>query len=164
MSIPLRFGFIPAWAETLIEFLSSWAFIVTFWFILLFSHQVMANSSWLHGLQHARLPCTSSSPGVCPSSCKLHQWCHPTLSFSVTLFSSCFQSSPASGSFPVSQLFASGGQSTGASASASILPMNIQGWFSLGLLVWSPGQSKELSRVSSSTTAASVYVSMMSFN
>ena len=95
----------------------------------LFSHQVKSNSSPLHGLQHhARHPCPSPSPRVCQSSCPLHQWCHPIMSSSVTLFS-CLQSFPASGSFPISQLFLSGGQSIGASASASILPLNTQGWF-----------------------------------
>ena len=88
-----------------------------------------------HGLQQARPPCPSQSPRVCPSSCPLNQWCHPTISSSVTLFSFCPQSFPAVGFFffSVSQLFTSGGQSFGASASASVLPMNIQGWFLLGL-------------------------------
>ena len=87
---------------------------------------------WPHGLQHARLPCPSLSPRVCPNSCPLSQRCHPVISFSLTHFSSCPQSFPASGSFPVSQLFASGGQSIGASASASVLSMTIQYWFFLG--------------------------------
>ena len=86
---------------------------------------------WPHGLQHARLLCPSLFPGVCSGSCPLSRWCHSTTSSSVTLFSSCPQSFPASGSFPVSWLFVSGGQSTG--ASASVLPMNIQGWFPLRL-------------------------------
>ena len=86
-----------------------------------------------HGLQHARLPCPSPSPGVCSNSCPLNWWCHPSISSSVGPFSSCLQSFPASGSFPVSQLFIPGGQSIGSSASASVLPMNIQGWFPLGL-------------------------------
>ena len=88
---------------------------------------------WLCGPQHARLPCPSLSAGVCSKSCPLSQWCHPTISSSVSSFSSCPQSFPASGSFPISQLFASGGQSIGASASATDLPMNIQGWFPLVL-------------------------------
>ena len=83
--------------------------------------------------QHARLCCPSLSPRVCSNPCPLSQWCHPTASSSVTLFSSCLPSFPASGSFPMSWLFAWGGQSVGASASASVLPVNIQGWFSLGL-------------------------------
>ena len=107
----------------------------------LFSCQVMSYS-----LQHPRLPCPSLSPRICPSSCSLNQWCHPTISSSVALFS-CLQSFPASRSFPVSQLFASGGQSIGASASASVLPMNIQGWFPLGLTDLISLLSKGLSKV-----------------
>ena len=111
----------------------------------------MSNSLQPHGLQHASLPCPSLSPGVCSNSCPLSRWCHPTISSSVTPFSSCPQCFPASGSFPMSQLFAWGGHSIGASASASVLPMNIQGWFPLGftgLILLSKG----LSRVFSSTT------------
>ena len=85
-----------------------------------------------HGWQHSRLPCPSLFPGVCSNSRPLSWWCHPTISFSVPLFSSCPQSFPASRYFPMSQLFASGGQSTGASASASVLPVNTRGWFPLG--------------------------------
>ena len=85
------------------------------------------------GLQHTRLPCPLLSPGVCLYSCPLSQWCHPTISASIDPFSSCPQSFPASGSFPVSQLFLSGGQMTGVSASASVLSVNIQSWFPLGL-------------------------------
>ena len=99
---------------------------------------VVPDSMQLHGLQHTRLPCPSLSPGACSNSHPLSWWCHPTISSSVTSFSSCPQSFLASGSFPVSWLFASGGQSTGASASASVLPMNIQSWFPLGLTVCSP--------------------------
>ena len=102
--------------------------------------------------QHTRLPCPSLSPGVCSNSCPLSQWCHPTISSSATCFSSCPQSFPASGSFPVSQLFASGGQSIGAWSLASVLPMNIQDWFSLGLTGLISLQSKGLSRVFYSTT------------
>ena len=87
----------------------------------------------IHGLHHARLPCPSPSPGDCSSSYSCNQWCHPTISSSVTLFSSCSQSFPASWSFPVSQLFTSNGQNIGSSASASVLSMNIQDWFSLRL-------------------------------
>ena len=90
-----------------------------------FSHSVMSNSLRPHGLQHARLPCPSPTPGTCSNSCPLSQWCHPTISCSVIPFSSCLQSFPASGSFPMSQFFASGGQSIGVSASVSVLPMNI---------------------------------------
>ena len=96
-------------------------------FLLLFSCQVMSHSLQPHGLQHARPPCPSSCPRVCPSSCPLNWWCHSTVSSSVTPFSSCPQSFPASGSFPTSLLFASGGQSIG--ASASVLVINIQDWF-----------------------------------
>ena len=100
--------------------------------LLLFSHSVMSNSLWPHGLQYARLPCPSPAPGVCSDSCPLSRWCHPTISTSV-IPSSCLQSFPASGSFPMTWLFASSGQSIGASASASVLLMNVQGWFPLGL-------------------------------
>ena len=102
------------------------------WLLLLFSHWVMSNSLWPHELQHTRFPCPSLSPRVCSNSCPLSQWYHPTISSSVTPFSSCPQSSPASVSFPVNQLFTPGGQSIGATASAWVLPMNIQGWFPLG--------------------------------
>ena len=116
------------------------AMILVFWMLSFkpafslssFSCSVMANSLWPHGLQHRRLPCPSLSPGVCSSSYPLSQWCHPTISSSVIPFSSCLQSFPASGSFPVSQFLASGGQSIGVSALASVLPMNIQDWFPLG--------------------------------
>ena len=101
--------------------------------LLLFSCQVMSDFLRPHGLQQARLPCPSLSPWVCSSSCPLSQWCHPTISSSVVPFSSCLQSFPKSGSFPMSWLTASGGQSIGVSALASVLPMNIQDWFSLGL-------------------------------
>ena len=110
---------------------------------------------WLfvtHGLQHARPPCPSPTPGVYTNSCLLSRWCHPTISSSVVPFSSCSQSFPASGSLQMSQFFASGGQSIGASASASVLPMNIQDWFPLEWTGWISLQSKGLSRVFSSTT------------
>ena len=106
---------------------------------------------WPHGPQHARLPCLSPTLGACSNSCPSSWWCHPTLSSSAVPFS-CLQSSPASESFPMSQFFASGGQSIGASASASVLPMNIQGWFPLGLTSLISLQSKGLSRVFSNTT------------
>ena len=102
--------------------------------LLLLSHKVVSDSLRPHGLQHTRLPCHSQSSRVCSNSCPLTQWCHPTISSSVTLFSSCPQSFPASGSFPMSQLFTSGDQNIG--ASASIFPMNIQGWFPLWLTGW----------------------------
>ena len=106
---------------------------------------------WPHGLQHTRLPCPSLSPGVCSNSCPLSQWCYLTISFSAALFSSCPQSFPASGSFPMIWLFTSGGQNIGASASTSVLLMNIQDWFPLGLTGLITLQSKGLSRVFSST-------------
>ena len=117
-----------------------------------FSCSVMSNSLWPHGLQHARLPCPSPTPGACSNSCPLSQWCHPTTSSSVILFSFCPQSFPASGSFPVSQLFAWGGQSVGVSASSSVLPMNTQDWSPLGWTGWISLQSKGLLRVFSNTT------------
>ena len=104
---------------------------------------------WLH---HTRPSCPSPSPRVCPSSCPLNWWCHPTISSSATSFFSCLQSFPASGSFPMSQLFSSDGHSIGASASASVLSMNIQDWFPLGWTGWISLLSKGLSRVFSSTT------------
>ena len=100
-----------------------------------------------HGLQHARLPCPSPTPGTCSNSCPTSRWCHPTISSSLVPFSSCPQSLPASESFPMSQLFAWGGRSTGVSASASVLPMNIQDWFPLGWTGLISLQSKGLSRV-----------------
>ena len=116
------------------------------------SHSVMSKSLRLHGLQHAKLPCPPPIPGACTNSCPLSRWCHPTISFSVIPFSSCLQSIPASGSFPMSQFFTSGGQSIGASVSAAVFPMNIQGWFSLGLNGLISLQSKGLSTVFSNTT------------
>ena len=97
-----------------------------FWFPVQFSHSVMSDSRWPHWPQHTRLPCPSPTPRACSNSCPLSQWCHPTISSSVVPFSSCFQPLPSSGSFPVSQLFASGGQSVRAPASAPVLPINIQ--------------------------------------
>ena len=117
-----------------------------------FSHSVVSDSLWHHGLQNTRLPCPSPTPGACTISSPSSQWCHPTIASSVVPFSSCLQSFPASGSFPMSQFFASGGQSIGISASASVLPMNIQDWFSLGQTGWISLQSKGLSRVFSNTT------------
>ena len=98
----------------------------------------MSDSLQPHELQHARPPCPSPTPGVHPNPCPLSQWCHPTISSSVVPFSPCLQSFQASGSFPMSQFFASGGQSIRASVSASVLPMNIRDWFPLQLTVWFP--------------------------
>ena len=120
--------------------------------LLLFSHSVVFDSLQPHGLQHARLPCPSPSPRACSNLCPLSWWCHPTISSSVIPFSSCLQSFPASGSFLMSWLFASGGQSIGASASPSVLPMNIQDWFPLGLTDLISLQAEGLSRVFSNTT------------
>ena len=120
--------------------------------LLWFNCSDVSNSLQSHGLQHARPPCPSPSPGTCSSSCPSSRWCHPTISSSVVPFSSCLQSFPASGSFPMSQFFTSGGQSTGILASASVLPKNIQDWFPLGWTDWISLQSKALSRVFSNTT------------
>ena len=117
-----------------------------------FSHTVVSDFLWPHGLQHARLPCPSPTPGVYSKSCPLSRWCHPTISSSVVPFSSHLQSFPASGSFPKSQFFTSGGQNIGVSASKSVLQMNIQDWFPLGWTGWISLQSKGLSRVFSNTT------------
>ena len=97
-----------------------------------FSHSVVSDSLPPHGLQYDRLPCPSPTPGAYSNSCPSCPWCHPTISSSVVRSSSCLQSFPALGSFPMSQFFTSGGQSIGVSASASVLPMNIQDWFPLG--------------------------------
>ena len=117
-----------------------------------FSHSVMSVSLRPHEPQHARPPCPSPTPGVYPNSCPLSQWCHPTISSSVIPFSSCLQSFPASGSFQMSQPFASGGQSIGVSASASVLPMHTPDWSPLEWTGWISLQSKGLSRVFSNTT------------
>ena len=119
---------------------------------LQFSRSFMSDSLQPHGLQHTRPPYPSPTPKVYSNSCPLSQWCHPAISSSVVPFSSHHQSFPASGSFPVSQFFASGGQSIGVSISASVLPVNIQGWSPLGWTGWISLQSKGLSRVFSNTT------------
>ena len=129
--------------------------IVTFSFgfsSVQFSCSVVPYSLQPHGPQHTRLPCTSPTPRVHSNSHPLSRWCHPTISSSVIPFSSCPQSFLASGSFQMSQLFTSGGQSIGVSASASVLPMNTQDWSPLGLTALIPLQSKGLSRLFSNTT------------
>ena len=134
-----------------------------------FSHSVMSNSFQPHGLQHARLPCLSPAP--CPSpapraysnSCPSRRWCHPSISSSAVPFSSHLQSFPASGSFPKSQFFTPGGRSVGISASASVLPMNIQDWSLLGWTGCISLQSKGLSRVFSNTTIQKHQFSVLSF-
>ena len=120
-------------------------------FSVQFSCSVMSDSLWPHEPRHARLPCPSPTPRVYPNSCSLSQWCHPTIPSSVIPFSSCPLSFPASESFPMSQLFASGGQSIGVSASTSVPPMNTQDWSPLGWTGWISLQSKALSRVFSNT-------------
>ena len=115
-----------------------------------FSRSIMSNSLWPHELQHTRSPCPSPTPRGYSNSCPLNQWCHPTISSSVVPFSPCLQSFPASGVLQMNQFFTSGGQSIG--SSASVLPMNIQDWFPLGLTGLISSQSKGLSRVFSNTT------------
>ena len=117
-----------------------------------FSCSVVSDSLQPHESQHARPPCPSPTPGVHSNSCLSSQWCHPAISSSVVPFSSCPQSLPASGSFPMSQLFAWGGQNIGVSATASVPPMNTQDWSPLGWTGWISFQSKGLSRVFSNTT------------
>ena len=126
------------------------------WNSVQFSHSVMSDSLKPHGLQHARPPCPSPTPRACSNSCPLSKRCHLTISSFVVPFSSCLQSFPASGSFPISQFFASGGQSIGVLASASVLPMNIQDWFPLGLIGLISLMSKGLSRVFSKSSKASI--------
>ena len=128
-----------------------------------FSHSVMSNFLWPHGLQHARPPCPSPTPRAYSNSCPSNWWCHPTISSSVIPFSSCCQSFPASGSFQMSQIFTLGGWTIGASASGSVLLKNIQGWFPsrlTGLIL----QSKGLSQESSPTPQfKSINLSVLSF-
>ena len=137
---PVSLSSLPNWAYCCFKIFSS-------------IHSVVSDSLRPHELQHARPPCPSPTPGVYPNSCASSQWCHPAISSSVVPFSSCPQSLPASGSFPVSQLFIWGGQSIGVSASASVLPMNTQDWSPLRWTGWISLQSKGLSRVFSNTTA-----------
>ena len=108
------------------------------WCCFQFSCSVMSDSLQPQGLQHSRPPCPSPTPGIYSNSCSLSQWCHPAISSSVIPFSSYLQSFPASGSFPMSQFFASGSHSIGVSTSASVLPVNIQDWFPLGWTCWIP--------------------------
>ena len=127
------------------------------------SHSVISDSLQPHGLQHTRPPCPSPTLRVYPNSCPLSQWCHPTTSSSDVLFSSHLQSFPASGSFPVSRFFASGGQSIGVSASASVLPMNIQDWFPLGWTGWISLQSKDSQESSPTPQFKSINSSALNF-
>ena len=130
-----------------------WAFAQLQMIILViqFSRSVVSDSLRPHGMLQARLPCPSPTPGACSNSCPLSQWWHPTISSSILPFSFCLQPFPASRSFPMSPFFTSGGQNTGVSASASVLPMNIQDWFPLILAGWISLQSKGLSTVFSNT-------------
>ena len=140
---------------------------VQFWLVfhsVQFSHSVVSNSLWPHGLQHARPPCPSPTPRVYSSSCPLSLWYHPTISSSVIPFSSCLQSFPALGPFQMSQFFTSGGQSIGVSASTSFPPMNIQDSFPLGYTVWISLQSNELWRVFSNNTVQKHQVSKILLN
>ena len=151
------------------NFFFSFKRVVSYWYSIdkltdhTFSHQfscsVISDYLWPHGLQHARLPCPSPIPKAYSNSCPLSQWCHPTILSSVIPFSSCLQSFPASGSFPMSQLFASGGQSIGVSALASVLPMNIQDWFPLGLTGLISLKSKGFSRVFNTTVQKNQFFS-----
>ena len=124
---------------------------------------VVSYSLWHYEPHHVRPSCPSPTPGVHPNTCPLCRWCHPTISSSVVHFSSCLQCFPASGSFQMSQLFASGVQSIGVSASISVLPMNIQDWSPLGWTGWISLQSKELSRIFSNTTVQSINSLVLSF-
>ena len=127
--------------------------MIIFWiYWVQFSHSVVSNSLPPYGLQYAKPPCPSPTPRACSNSYPLSQWRHPTISSSVIPFSSCLQPFPTSGSLPKSRLFASGDQSVRVSASASVLPVNIQDWFPLGWTCWISLQSKGLSRVFSNTT------------
>ena len=128
-----------------------------------FGHSVVSDSLRPHELQHARPPCPSPTPGVHSNSRPWSQWCHPAISSSVIPFSSCPQSLPASGSFPMSQLFAWGGQSTGVSALESFLPKNTQDWSPLEWTGWISLQSKGLSRVFSNATFKSINSLVLSF-
>ena len=128
-----------------------------------FSHSVTSDSLQPHEPQHARPPCPSPTPRVDWNSCPLSRWCHPTISSSVVPFSSCPQSFPASGSFPMSQLFTSGGQSIGVSASASVLPMNIQDWFPLGWTGWISLLSKDSKESSPTPQFKSINSLVLSF-
>ena len=133
---------------------------------LLFSQvscSVVSNCLWCHRLQYARLPCPSPTPRVCSNSCASSWWCHPNILSSVVPFSTCLQSFPASGSFQMNPFFVSCGQIIGISASASVLPINIQDWFPFGLTALISLQSKELSKVFSKPQFKSINSSVLSF-
>ena len=128
-----------------------------------FSRSVVPDSLWPHEPQHARHPCPSPTPGAYSNSCPLSQWCHPSISSYVIPFSSCLQSFPASESFPMSLFFTSGGQSNGASALASVPPMNIQDWFPLGWTGWISLQSRDSQESSPTPQFKSTNSSAFSF-
>ena len=128
-----------------------------------FSHSLVSDYLWHHGLQHARPPCPSPTPRVYPNSCPSSHWCHPTISSSDVPFSSCLQSFPASGSFQMSQLFASGGQSIRVSASTSVLPMNTQDWSPSDGLVGSPCSPRDSQESSPKTQFKNINSSVLSF-
>ena len=142
--------YLPEFAQTHIHWVDNAMPLVIYFCSVQFSHLVVSDFLWPHELQHSWPPCPSPTLWVHSNSCASSWWCHLAISSSVIPFSSCPQSLPASGSFPMSQLFAWGGQSIGVSASASVLPMNTQDW-SLGWTGWISLQSKELSRVFSNT-------------
>ena len=164
--IPVQIFLIWAFKQKLLQGVSSmnyywvnkwfkekyWTLVSSIFSSVQFSCSVVSNSLRPHESQHARPPCPSPTPGVNPNSCASSRWCHPASSSSVVPFSSCPQSLPASGSFPMSQLFEWGGQSTGVSALASFLPKKSQDWSPLKWTGWISLQSKELSRVFSNTT------------
>ena len=154
--MPLKFISKIIWCYSFVNVLQKSSFNYTQGFFkfssVQFSHSVVSDSLRLHELQHSRPPCPSPTPGVHSDSRPSSQWCHPAISAPLVPFSSCSQSLPASESFPMSQLFAWGGQSFGVSASASVLPINTQDWSPLGWTGWISLQSKGLSRVFSNTT------------
>ena len=157
-TLQLQMALLLALSPSLIQTLSFWLWIWTSMTLCLghcsvqFSHSVMSDSLWPHGLQHTRPPCPLPTPGVYPNSCPFTRWGHPTRSSSVVPFFSHLQSFPVSRSFQMSQLFTSDGQGTGVSTSTSDLPMNTQDWSPLGWTSWISLQSKGLSRVFSNTT------------
>ena len=141
----------------------TWCYFILGFCSVQFSRSVVSNSLKPHGLQHTRFPCPSPTPGAYSNSCPPSQWCHPTISSSVIPFSSCLQSFPASGSFQMSQFFVSAGQSIGVSASASVLPMNIQDWFPLGWTGWICLQPRDSQESSPTPQFKSINSSALSF-
>ena len=153
--VPTTFSLIPVTPQSLKSDFAHTVLFRLLWSVSSvqsLSHVQSIMSLQSHGLQHARLPCPSLTPRAYSNSCPSNRWCNPTISSSVVPFSSCLWSSPASGSFPMSQFFTSGGQSIGVAASASVVPVNIQDWFPLGWTGLISLQSKGLSRVFSNTT------------